>query len=205
MPSLSFSSSPRRAFALNLVLCLLSAILLLLIFPGFDLHLLAPIALTPLLYALARTPNWWHRFLFGWLAGIVFWFGLCTWIQFVLQDHGGMGRSGSWGAFLLFCVLKALHLAVFSLLAGPLMNRASALPAVAALWAGLERTHGTFGFAWLQLGNAGIDMSVPLRLAPFVGVYGLSFVFCLIAAAIACLLLHRSGQARPVVRKAGVL
>ena len=57
------------------------------------------------------------------------------------------------------------------------MWRAYALPAVAALWVGLERTHGTFGFAWLALGNAGINMSVPLRLAPFVGVYGLSFVF----------------------------
>jgi apolipoprotein N-acyltransferase len=71
------------------------------------------------------------------------------------------------------------------------MNRRYALPAVAALWTGLERTHGTFGFAWLQLGNAGIDMSVPLRLAPFIGVYGLSFVFCMLAAAIACLVLRR--------------
>jgi len=191
MPRLSLPSLRRGEIAFHLLLCLLSAIFLLLIFPGFDIHLLAPFALTPLLFALALTPDWRQRFLFGWLAGIVFWFGLCTWIQFVLQDHGGMGRWGSWGAFALFCVLKALHLGVFSLLAGPLMNRAYALPAVAALWAGLERTHGTFGFAWLQLGNAGIDMSVPLRLAPFVGVYGLSFVFCMIAAAVACLLLRR--------------
>ena len=34
-----------------------------------------------------------------------------------------------------------------------------------------------FHYTWLQLGNAGIDMSVPMRLAPFTGVYGLSFVF----------------------------
>jgi apolipoprotein N-acyltransferase len=67
---------------------------------------------------------------------------------------------------------------------------AYALPAVAALWTGLERTHATFGFAWLDLGNAGIDMSVPLRLAPFVGVYGLSFVFALLATGVACLYLR---------------
>ncbi len=182
---------PSRPFVFNLGLCLLSAILLLLVFPGFDVHLLAPYRSHAAALRRRSYPNWRHRFLMGWLAGIVFWFGLCTWIQFVLQDHGGMGRFGSWGAFLLFCILKALHLAVFALLAGPLMNRRYALPAVAALWTGLERTHGTFGFAWLQLGNAGIDMSLPLRVAPFIGVYGLSFVFCLIAAAVACLLLRR--------------
>jgi apolipoprotein N-acyltransferase len=180
-----------RTTVLHTGLAILSAILLLLLFPGASFHFLAPVALTPLLFALARTPLWWQRFLYGWVAGIVFWFGLCNWIQFVLEDHGGMGRWGGWGAFLLFCILKALHLAVFSMLAGPLMNRPYAVPAVAALWAGLERTHSTFGFAWLQLGNAGIDMSVPLRLAPFVGVYGVSFVFCMLAAAIASLLLRR--------------
>src|SRR5947209_714278 len=142
---------------------LLSAVLLLLVFPRFNVHLLAPIALTPLLIVLARTENGWQRFLYGWAAGIFYWFFLCTWIQFVLEQHGGMGQFGSWGSFVLFSILKALHLAVFSLLAGPLMKKSYALLAVPALWTGLERTHGTFGFAWLALGNAGINMSLPLR------------------------------------------
>src|SRR5947199_2944221 len=103
-----------------------------------------------------------------------------------------MGPWGGWGSFFLFAILKGLHLAVFSWLAGPLMNHVYAVPAVAALWTGLERTHGTFGFAWLALGNAGIDMSVPLRLAPFVGVYGVSFVFAMLAVALACVLVWRS-------------
>jgi apolipoprotein N-acyltransferase len=177
---------------LHTLLALLSSVLLLLIFPKFDLRLLAPIALTPLLIVLALTKYGWQRFVYGWAAGIFFWFFLCTWIQFVLEVHGGMGRWGGWGSFLLFSILKGLHLAVFSWLAGPLMTRAYALPAVAALWTGLERTHGTFGFAWLALGNAGITMSVPLRLAPFVGVYGVSFVFAMLAGALACVLLGYS-------------
>src|SRR6185312_10621010 len=81
-------------------------------------------------------------------------------------------------------------LAVFAWLAGPLMWRAYAIPAIAALWVGLERTHGTFGFAWLDLGNAGINMSLPLRLAPYVGVYGLSFVFVMLSVAIALVVLR---------------
>jgi apolipoprotein N-acyltransferase len=175
---------------LNTLLSLLSAVLLLLLFPNFNIHLLAPVALTPLLVALARTRDGWQRFFYGWAAGIFYWFFLCTWIQFVLEVHGEMGRVGGWGAFLLFALLKALHLGVFSWLAGPLMRKPYAVPAVAALWTGLERTHGTFGFAWLALGNAGINMSLPLRLAPVVGVYGLSFVFCALAVAAACVLLR---------------
>ena len=180
----------QREIASHALLSILTAALLLLIFPKFDLRFLAPVALAPLLIALARTRDLPQRFFYGWAAGIFYWFFLCTWIQFVLEEHGGMGRWGGWGCFLLFCLLKALHLAMFSALAGPLMRTSYAVPAVAALWTGLERTHGTFGFAWLDLGNAGISMSVPLRLAPFVGVYGLSYVFAAIAAAVACLVLR---------------
>ncbi len=179
-------------FLPSVILSVSSAILLILLFPKFDLPWLAPVALTPLLIALARTKGAGRRFLCGWAAGIVFWFFLCTWIQFVLEVHGGMGRWGGWGSFLLFSILKGLHLGVFGWLAGPLMRRVYALPAIAALWTGLERTHGTFGFAWLALGNAGIDMSLPLRLAPIVGVYGLSFVFCMLAVALACVVLRYS-------------
>lgn len=172
------------------LLSLATAALLLLALPRFDWRWLAPVALTPLLIALAKTRDAGQRFVYGWGAGIFFWFFLCTWIQFVLAVHGGMGSLGGWGCFLLFALYKGLHLAVFSWLAGPLMRQPYAVPAVAALWAGIERTHGTFAFAWLDLGNAGIDMSLPLRLAPFVGVYGLSFVFAMTAAALACVILR---------------
>lgn len=179
-----------RQVFLFALLSILSSVLLLLIFPKFDLHFLAPVALTPLLFVIARTRDGWQRFFYGWAAGIFYWFFLCTWIQFVLEVHGGMGRWGGWGSFLLFSVLKALHLAVFSLLAGPLMRTAYAIPAVAALWTGLESTHGTFGFAWLCLGNAGIDMGLPLRAAPWVGVYGVSFIFCMLSVAVAIVMLR---------------
>ena len=191
MVSVAVLNTGRRQIVLHALLSLLTAVLLLLAFPRFDIHLLAAIALTPLLVALARTRDLWQRFFFGWAAGIFYWFFLCTWIQFVLQQHGDMGVFGSWGAFLLFCLLKALHLAVFSALAGPLLHKSWGLAAVAALWVGLERTHATFGFAWLDLGNAGINMSLPLRLAPFVGVYGVSFVFALLAAGFASVILRQ--------------
>ena len=93
--------------------------------------------------------------------------------------------------FALFCLAKALHMGVFALLGGLLCGPPGPMPAVAALWVAIEVTHGSLGFAWLTLGNAGIDMGVPMRLAPFTGVYGLSFVFAMMSAALALALLRR--------------
>jgi apolipoprotein N-acyltransferase len=180
---------------LNYALASATAVLLILIFPDFNWTWLAPFALTPLIIACAREQSWKRRFLFGWFGGFIFWFGVCTWIQFVLEVHGGMGRWGGWGSFALFAIIKGLHMAVFATLAGLLIRTTwvvpFAIPAIAALWAGLERTHGLLGFTWLQLGNAAIDMPVLMRLAPFTGVYGLSFVFAMLSCAVALIVLRR--------------
>jgi apolipoprotein N-acyltransferase len=175
----------------NAALALLSGLLLVLAFPRFDWTWLAPFALAPLLIAAARERSPWRRFLIGEAAGILYWFGVCRWIQFVLAVHGGMGEAGGWGVFALFCLAKSLHMAIFTTLAGWIMPHWWAAPAIAALWTGMERTHSPAGFAWLALGNAGIDMGVPMRLAPVTGVYGLSFVFALMAACVALLALRR--------------
>jgi len=175
----------------NPALSLVSGILLILIFPRFGATWLAPVALAPILFACARQSSWKRRFLEGWAAGFVFWFGVCYWIQFVLEVHGGLGRWGGWATFTLFAILKGLHMAIFAALAGFLMPKWWAIPAVAALWTGLERTHAPLGFTWLQLGNAGIDMPVAMRVAPFLGVFGLSFIFAMLACAVALLLLRR--------------
>ncbi len=177
--------------ATNYLLALLSGLLLILLYPRFDWTWLAPVALTPLLLAALRERRPLHRFLLGYAAGNLFWFVVCNWIQFVLEVHGGMGFWGGWGTFFLFSLYKGLHLGVFAMLAGWLMPRPWAVPGVAALWVGIERTHGTFGFAWLTLGNAASDMGVLLRMAPFTGVYGMSFVFALTAAALALVILRR--------------
>jgi apolipoprotein N-acyltransferase len=176
---------------LNGLLALATAALLILVFPRFSIAWLAPFALAPLLIAAAREGSWKRRFLLGWGTGIVYWFGVCYWIQFVLSFHGGLGDVAGWAVFTLFALAKGLHMAVFTVLAGMLMRRWWAAPGVAALWVAVEVTHGPLGFAWLALGNAGIDMGIPLRLAPYTGVYGLSFLFALMAAAIAVAILRR--------------
>ena len=176
---------------MNLSLSLLSALFLIGIFPRFNFTWLAPLALTPLLVACALETSWKLRALYGWAAGFVFWFGVCYWIQFVLAVHGGLDLWLSWVTFCLFALLKGFHMALFALFAGFVMKRWWAIPGIAALWTGIERTHGPLGFAWLDLGNAGVDMPLAMRLAPFTGVYGLSFVFAMLACALALVILRR--------------
>lgn len=198
---------------MNLALSLASGLLLVLIFPRWNLVWLAPVALTPLIVACAREARWQRRFLNGWASGTLFWFFVCTWIQFVLDVHGGMGRWGSWGAFLLFAVLKGLHTALFAALAGVLLRSRWAAVLVPALWTGIEYAHGSLGlawlglgFAWLQLGNAGIDLPSAMRLAPLTGVYGVTFVFAMLGCGVALLATGRPWrELTPLVLLAGLL
>ena len=177
----------------NWLLALATAPMLALVFPRFNLVLLAPIALAPMLVAVARETRPWRRFLMGWSSGVLYWFFVCHWIQFVLARYAGVSGAAAWALFTLFACAKAVHMGVFALLAGVLMRRRWwALPAVAALWTAIEATHGFLGFAWLALGNAAIDMSLPLRLAPYTGVWGISFALAMMSTALALAMLRRS-------------
>src|ERR1700680_1860572 len=71
-------------------IALLSAILLVLSFPDFDLSFLAWIALAPLLMLAGRGRQPLRAFLLGWLAGTVFFFGSCYWLTYSLVHYGGI-------------------------------------------------------------------------------------------------------------------
>src|SRR5260221_2106291 len=122
----------------SFALALLSALLLILVFPNFIFAdsgqaWLAPLALTPLLIALSREHRPLWRFLLGEFAGIVYWFGVCSWIQFVLEYHVGMGRWGGLAVFLLVSIAKALHMAFCILLAGVVLDASLSSPSVACV------------------------------------------------------------------------
>ncbi len=172
-------------------LALAAAVLLILTFPRFGIAFLAPFALAPLLVALALENRPRTRALLGYETGVVFWAGTCYWIQFVLDFHAGMSTALSWVGLALFSIIKAVHFGLFGWLAGALMRRRWAVVTVPALWVAVERSNALTGFSWLALGNAGISMSIPMRLPPYTGVWGLSFVFAAMAAAVALVFLRR--------------
>ncbi|MBM3788302.1 MAG: apolipoprotein N-acyltransferase, partial [Acidobacteria bacterium] len=75
---------------------------------------------------------------------------------------------------------------------GVLIRHWFGVPACALLWPVLERTQEPATlFGWLMLGDAAIDLPGPLRLAPWTGVHGISFLFAATAGAFAAILLRQ--------------
>lgn len=176
---------------LNLALAALTGIFLTAIHPRWDLTLLAPFAIAPLVYALKREWVPKYRFLLGYIAGLLFWASVNHWIHFVISVHGKLGEGLGAIGFLMFVLLRAIPLGFFGLLGGVLIQRRLAVITIPALWVAIERLPWLFNYTWLHLGNAGIDMSLPMRLAPVTGVYGLSYVFAMLGTAVALVALSR--------------
>ncbi len=164
------------------MIALATGILLVLVHPGWNLQFLALLALLPLFYAALREKRSSRRFLWGYASGVVYWCGACYWIQQTLEQHGGMSAAESWALFVLFCLAKALQTGAFAWLAPFVARRWWAAPALAALWVTFEWTHNYTGFAWLVLGNAGLDWPLLAKLAPATGVWGISFALALFSA-----------------------
>ena len=185
--------APRRA--LPIAGALLAGLLQVLVFPRASLSWLAPVCLAPLLAAVDRAPPR-RRLLLGWLSGVVFWGGACYWVFPVMRDYAGIAAPAAAALYAAFAAVKGLHSAAFAALAGPLLGRPWAVPAIAALWTAIEGSHQYLGFTWTQLGNAAPDFALPqiARLAPWTGVYGPSFVFAAVNAAVALAVMRRRFQ-----------
>ena len=181
------------AACLALIAALLSGLAQVLVFPRFAWIWLAPVCLVPLLAVLRDVPPR-RRFVLGWLSGMVFWGGTCYWIYPVMRDYASITPLVAALLFVTFFAVKAIHTGVFAILAGPMLERAWAAPALAALWVGIEGSHQYIFFTWAQLGNAALDFPLPqiARLAPWTGIYGASAVFALANAVFALVILRRS-------------
>jgi apolipoprotein N-acyltransferase len=66
----------------------LTAALLILSFPNFDLWPLAWVGLVPLFIVIVRRPGVIPSFVTGWIAGAVFFYGTCYWLTYAMIRYG---------------------------------------------------------------------------------------------------------------------
>ncbi len=199
------------------LLCLLSALLQVLIFPLPRLYVLCWVALVPLLVALLRTcapevlqldaagtrllpARPWQGFLLGYACGIVWYAGTCYWVFATMRQYGGVNVAMSALLLLLFCMAAGLGHALFgwcfALLAssqGSMRRYALALAPVFWVAVELTRTH-LIDFSWNLLGTVQVDNVPMARIATVTGVYGISFEIVLVNAALATALLLPRGR-----------
>ena len=120
----------------------------------------------------------------GWLAGAV-WFGLnCYWVYGTMHSYGDMGPALAALCLVLFSLFLGIWFGVFAVelaLARMQLGRRGwgwlAVVAIPFLWVGMELCLARVpNFPWDQLGDSMVDNALLMRLVPWTGVYGVSFV-----------------------------
>lgn len=187
--------APTRA---EVCLSILSAVLLVLSFPDFNLWSLAWVGLVPLFVAVARRPSRGSSFVLGWMTGTLFFYGSCYWATYPMIRYGGIP---AWVAYLLF-VIPTLIVGLFPALCCMMLARAVARLGLRALflapllWAALEWMRlGITGLLWDAIGYSQAYVPPLIQTARWGGVYLVGFLIVMVNAALAHLLLERSARA----------
>jgi apolipoprotein N-acyltransferase len=175
-------------------LTLLSAILLIISFPDFNLSLLAWIALVPFLLVVAHNPRPWRCFFLGWLLGTVFFYGSCYWLTYSMIHTGGLP---SWIAFVLLlpgAVVVGVFPAAFALILACAFRKWGAIAMFIAplFWPALEWARfKTTGQLWNAIGYSQAYHPQLIQTARWGGVYAVGFLIVSVNVALVFVLLRR--------------
>jgi apolipoprotein N-acyltransferase len=118
------SISSRLPALSNVALAVLSAILLVLAFPGFEFWFLAWFALAPLLYAIEREKKSnVSGFILGWVFGTMFFAGTCWWLTYAPINYGGLPAVLAYLLLFVITAVVGLFPALFSLILAAALRR----------------------------------------------------------------------------------
>ncbi len=164
--------------------------------------------LVPLLWAIlspgcAEEPRPLCRgFLVAYLCGVLWYMGNCYWVRDTMLHYGDMPLGAPTLLLLGFSLVLGLYFGFFGL-ALALVQKATgstrlALAFAPVLWAALELAAARItSVPWDQLGYSQVDNALVNQLAPWTGVYGISFLLVAVNALLAGgLLLERSSGKR---------
>jgi len=173
----------------------LSAVLLILSFPDFNLWPLAWCALAPLLVVIAINKGRWRPFFLGWVFGTVFFYGSCYWLTYSMIHTGGISPWIAFPLLLPGAVLLGIFPGVFGLFMARCIRKwgASALFVAPLGWSALEwlRLEVT-GQLWNALGYSQAFHPSMIGSAGWGGVYAVGAAIVFVNSAIAFALLRRT-------------
>jgi apolipoprotein N-acyltransferase len=122
----------------------------------------------------------------GYLCGFLWYLGNCYWIYQTMYLYGALAKPIAAGILILFCLYLGLYHALFGALIVAFrrrFGRQAALLLVPFAWIAVELARARItGLPWDLLGTAQVDNPLLTRLAPFTGVYGLSFIIAAVNA-----------------------
>lgn len=171
----------------NAVLSVVSAILLSLSFPGYDLEFLAWAGIVPLIFIMKGNSSK-KAFLWSWFSGTLFFVLTLSWLIGTINNYGGIP---SWISILILLLLSTylgLYSGLFGLLTSFITKRINIPVTLAAppIWVTLEylRGHLLSGFPWASLGYSQYKFLHIIQIADITSLYGVSFLIVGVNAAI---------------------
>src|SRR5215472_10319988 len=141
--------------------------------------------LAPLIWAVLRVAEEAARplrrsFLVAYLCGVLWFMGNCYWIYATMEIHGGLPPLVSALLLVAFSLVLGAYFGLFGLGLAVLRRRFGigwALAAAPFLWVTQELAASRItSVPWDQLGYSQVDNRFMTPLAPWTGVYGISFV-----------------------------
>jgi apolipoprotein N-acyltransferase len=175
---------------------LVSALLLILSFPNFNLWPLAWLSLVPLFLLTARQRPW-RSFFLGWLFGSVFFYGSCYWLTYSMIHFGGISTAVAFALLIPGAVLLGLFPALFAAaLSLAIQKWGTACLFLAPLfwpaleWARLETT----GQLWNAIGYSQAFHPLLIQTSRWGGVYAVGALIVLVNGAVAFSILNRNAR-----------
>ena len=152
--------------------------------------------LVPLLWAVlspacVESPRPLRRgFLIAYFCGVLWYAGNCYWVRDTMLHYGDMPPLAPTLLLLGYSMVLGLYFGFFGLFVA-MVRRATgstrlALAAAPFLWAALELAASRItSVPWDQLGYSQVDNTLVNQLAPWTGVYGISFLLVGVSALLA--------------------
>jgi len=166
--------------------------------------------LVPLLWALLTpaTVNckrpFRRAFLLAYLCGVLWYMGNCYWIRDTMLHYGDMPTGAPTLLLIAFSLVLGLYFGLFGL-GLMLVRRATgknqhALMGAPFVWVALDLAAARItSVPWDQLGYSQVDRGIADQLAPWTGVYGISFFIVMAnTAVIAAIFDFLSRRGKPV-------
>jgi apolipoprotein N-acyltransferase len=182
-----------------------SALLLLLSFPPFELSFLVWVALAPLLKVIAGGVTTRRALWLGWLVGFEFTFFAENWIAHSMTHFGQMLTVIAYSVAMLFAAILAIFPAIFAAAMAKLTRRFgwSALAFAPLVWVATEWLRPIVtGVTWNALG---VSQAWHFRIASLSRLGGVYLVSAEIVAVSALIVLLLKFKERPVARAAALL
>ncbi len=151
-----------------------------------------------------------RAFLVAYLCGFLWYMGNCYWVRDTMLHYGEMPTGAPTLLLIGFSAVLGLYFGLFGL--GVMLVRQAtgktrlALAAAPFLWVALDLAASRItSVPWDQFGYSQVDNGIANQLAPWTGVYGISFVLLAVNVMIASGLVLHGDRNRWIWSAAGIL